>query len=187
MLRGKNVILRAIEKEDVAKLVRIKNEEEVLIHLRSNIPQPNSVYAGELDYEEKCKKKNENEVEFAIENSEGTIIGKCGTMDTRWKDSETTVFIFIGGSENRGKGYGTEAIKLLMDFVFQQMNIRRVKLYVFSFNVRAKSSYEKAGFKVEGILRQELFRNGKYHDVIQMGILKHEYYALHGGGTEDAV
>jgi len=187
VLRGKNVRLRVIEKEDIPELIRIRNEEEVLIHLRSNIPQPTSVHAEVLDYEEKSKKKHKDEAEFTIVKLDGTIIGKCGTMHTRWKDSETTVHIYIGGSENRGQGFGTEAMLLLLDFIFEQMNLRRVKLYVFSFNERAIKSYEKAGFKVEGILRQELFRNGKYYDVMQMSILKHEYDVQMKGAFGDAV
>lgn len=187
MLSGKSVRLRAIEKEDIPKLVSLRNEEETLINLFSRLPHPISTRAEELECEEGWKKKHKEDAGFLIEKLDGTIIGMCGTKKTRWKDSETTVHIFVGGNENRGQGLGTEAMQLLVRFVFEQMNLRRIKLQVFSFNERAIKSYEKAGFKVEGILRQELFRNGKYHDVIQMSILRHEYEALSGGGEADVV
>jgi RimJ/RimL family protein N-acetyltransferase len=186
VLRGKRINLRAIEKEDLPKLMSIRNEDELMIHMSSTIPHPISVCAEELDYMEKCKKKYKDEVELLIEKKDGNIIGKCGTMKTRWKDSETTVFILIGGSENRGQGLGTEAMQLLISFIFEQMNIRRIKLYVFAFNERAIKSYEKCGFKVEGVLREELYRNGRYYDVKQMSILRHEYDALTKGAEADA-
>lgn len=178
MFKGVNINLRAVEKEDIPVLNSLRNEEEVLTHLMSKLPHPVSLHAEELGYEEKCKKKYRTDAELLIEKKDGTVIGKCGTMDTKWKDGETTVHVFTGSDENRGKGYGTEAMKLLISYIFEQMNMNRVKLYVFSFNERAIKSYEKTGFKVEGVLRQELYRDGKYYDVIQMSILKREYEAL---------
>jgi RimJ/RimL family protein N-acetyltransferase len=88
------------------------------------------------------------------------------------------VGIFIGDKNYWGKGYGTDAMSVLVKFIFEQMNIHKVKLNVFSYNERAIKSYEKCGFKVEGVLRQEIFRDGKYYDEIIMGLLKEEYSAL---------
>lgn len=175
MLKGSKVRLRAVEKEDIPELMQLRNEEEVLLNRVSKIPYPIPVAAEEESYAEKCKKKHRDYLEFVIEKLDGTIIGKCGTMDTKWVTSEVTVYIFIGGDGNRGCGYGSEAMQLLIRFIFEQMNLNRVRLFVFAFNTRAVKSYEKTGFKVEGTLRQELFRNGRYHDVIQMSILKREY------------
>ncbi len=175
MLKGANISLRAVEKEDIPVLSRLRNEEEVLLNLVSKIPYPIPVAAEEESYAEKYKKKHRDNLEFVIEKQDGTVIGKCGTMDTKWMTSETTVYIYIGGAENRCCGYGTEAMRLLVGFIFDQMNLNRVRLYVFAFNQRAVRSYEKIGFRVEGILRQELYRNGRYHDVVQMSILKREY------------
>lgn len=86
--------------------------------------------------------------------------------------------IFIGDKKYWGKGYGTDAMRVLVKFIFEQMNIHKVKLNVYSFNERAIKSYEKCGFKVEGVLRQEIFRDGRYYDEIIMGLLKEEYYNL---------
>ena len=68
-------------------------------------------------------------------------------------------------------------MKLLVKFIFEQMNINKIKLCVYSFNERAKKCYIKTGFKEEGVLRQELYRDGAYHDIIMMGILKSEYFS----------
>ncbi len=84
--------------------------------------------------------------------------------------------IFIGNQQFREKGYGTDAMKVLIDFIFNQTNINRIQLSTYSFNERAYKTYLKCGFKEEGRLRQRIFRNGKYHDEILMGGLLREEY-----------
>lgn len=69
-----------------------------------------------------------------------------------------------------GRGYGTDAMKVLMNFIFNNMNIRKIRLSTFSFNMRARKSYEKCGFEVEGILKDEIFKDGKYYDEIIMSV-----------------
>ncbi len=181
MFTGNNVRLRAEKKEDIALLTKIKNEVEVLENLTIYIPYPQGVEAGEYRFNEKIKDKYTKNPAFIIEKHDGTVIGQCGTMHTNWKNSYTIVWIYIGGAENRGCGYGAEALSLLVGYIFKQMNLNRVGLFVFDFNKRAIKSYEKIGFKLEGILRQELYRNGRYNDVYQMSILKSEYFSMSGG------
>jgi RimJ/RimL family protein N-acetyltransferase len=113
---------------------------------------------------------------FAIETLEdGKYIGGCGLNSIDWKNSVAVVGIFIGDKNYWGKGYGTDAMEVLLKFIFGQMNIHKVKLNVFSYNERAIKSYKKCGFKVEGVMRQEIFRDGRYYDEIIMGLLKEEY------------
>ena len=78
----------------------------------------------------------------------------------------------------RGKGYGSEAIRVLQKFAFEELNLNRIELDVYDFNVRAHKCYLKCGFKEEGRMRQKLFRNGQFRDVIKMAILKEEYEEL---------
>lgn len=73
------------------------------------------------------------------------------------------------------KGYGTEAVKILQEFVFNQMNLNRIQLELHDFNERAYRCYLKCGFKEEGRLRKRHYINGSYGDTIIMGILKNEY------------
>ena len=83
--------------------------------------------------------------------------------------------IFIGEEENRSKGYGTEALKLLLDYGFNYLNLHSIMLCVMSFNERAIACYKKVGFKEAGRLRENYFLNGKYHDVVYMDILENEF------------
>ncbi len=69
-------------------------------------------------------------------------------------------------------------MNVLIRFIFNEMNINKIKLHVYSFNERAIRCYEKCGFIKEGVLRQELYRDGRYYDTIVMGLLKEDYINL---------
>jgi RimJ/RimL family protein N-acetyltransferase len=71
-------------------------------------------------------------------------------------------------------GCGTDALHVLIKFIFEQLNINKIKLNTFSFNKGGIKAFEKVGFKVEGILREELFRDGQYHDIYVMALFKGE-------------
>lgn len=77
--------------------------------------------------------------------------------------------------EARNKGYGTEAIQLILDYGFNYLNLNNIKLDVLSFNERAIACYKKCGFKEYGRRRKSEFINGKYYDRISMDILKEEF------------
>jgi len=91
-----------------------------------------------------------------------------------WGARNGWVAIGIGLREDWGKGFGTEAMKVLLRFAFEELNLHRVNLNVFEYNPRAIRSYEKAGFHHEGRQRQMLHRGGKRWDMIYMGILQNE-------------
>ena len=86
-----------------------------------------------------------------------------------------TLGIFIGDKNFRGNGYGTEAIRLLLDYGFNYMNLNNIKLDVMEFNERAIKCYKKCGFKEYGRRRKCRFINGKYYDSIEMDILAEEF------------
>lgn len=180
MFIGNRIRLRELRKEDIATINELGNEEEVIINLTTKVPAPLPLQVEESWYEDYVKNYKDNFIQFAIETLDGTLVGKCGTGGIDWKNGCTTIWIFIGKDENRSKGYGTEALALLVKFIFEEMNMNRVQLVVFGFNERAISSYKKNGFVVEGVYRQEIFRQGKYQDVYQMSLLKREYIAAKG-------
>ncbi len=106
---------------------------------------------------------------------------KIGGIDLRgiaWTDRIAEIGIVIGVKEYWGKGYGTDAMRVLMRLAFDTMNLHRLWLRVFDFNPRAIRSYEKCGFRREGLLREDKFMRGRYHDALVMAILEHEYRAL---------
>jgi RimJ/RimL family protein N-acetyltransferase len=92
-----------------------------------------------------------------------------------WKNRVGRIAIVIGSTELMGNGYGTEAMKLLIAFAFNEMNLNRLELEFYDFNERAHRCYLACGFREEGRLRERLYRNGRYVDVIQMGILRADW------------
>jgi RimJ/RimL family protein N-acetyltransferase len=88
------------------------------------------------------------------------------------RDNRSMSFrIALNGPEFFGKGYGTEATKLTLDYAFDVVGLHRVSLEVFDFNPRAQRVYEKCGFVREGLQRQALWWDGEPHDVIAMAVL----------------
>ncbi|MGG1662732.1 GNAT family N-acetyltransferase [Brevibacillus sp. NRS-1366] len=110
-----------------------------------------------------------------VDKQTQTPIGITSLIQIDLKNRNAECIIDIGAKEFWGKGYGNEALRLLLDYAFLEMNLHRVSLRVFSFNEKAIKLYEKIGFKHEGISRQLLFREGKWHDLVHMGILQNEY------------
>jgi RimJ/RimL family protein N-acetyltransferase len=109
------------------------------------------------------------------ELSLGKHIGNCGLHNIDWKNRVTEVGIMIGEKEYQGKGYGTEAMELLLKYGFETVNLNRIQLHVYDFNIRAIKSYTKIGFIEEGRMRQAQFKNGKYCDMILMSMLHEEW------------
>ena len=170
MYYGEKVCLRAYREEDIPKATSFVNDEELKKLLVTNIPFPMTLW----EEEEWVKSQNSSQngsYNFAIEDIETkAYIGGCGIQEVNWLSRVATVGIMIGDKEYWGKGYGTDAMKVLIDFIFNKMNIRKIRLSTFSFNMRARKSYEKCGFEVEGILKDEIFKDGKYYDEIIMSV-----------------
>jgi len=177
---GKLVRLREYRREDIDLRYNYINDPEILRYLESGIPYP-LTFNEELKWFEAVSAFKDS-YRFAVEAiAEGLYIGDCGINSVDWKNSVASAVIFIGSKAYRGRGYGTEAMQILMAFAFNQMNINKLRLNVYSFNEQALRSYEKCGFKREGLLRQEIFRDGRYYDTIVMGILREEFKNKIGG------
>lgn len=174
MYSGKLVKLRAYKEEDIEKAVEFINDEEVKKFLDSNIPFPMTKWQEE-EWVRSRKANADFTYDFAIEDLEtGKYIGGCSINECDVKNRTCTIGIMIGDKEYWSKGYGSDALKVLIKFIFEEVNMNKIKLKVFSFNTRAIACYKKVGFKEEGILKKELYRNGKYHDEILMAIFKSE-------------
>lgn len=175
MYIGNKIRLREYRREDVKSAQNYMNNPELKKLLTPGIPYLYTFEDEQRWYE--SLSANKDIYSFAIETIEDDkYIGGCGINKVDWKNSVAIVGIFIGDKNYWGKGYGTDAMKVLIKFIFEQMNINKIKLNVYDYNKRAIKSYEKCGFKTEGILREEIFRDGKYHDEYVMGILKEEHF-----------
>ncbi len=129
-----------------------------------------------LEGEREWLKKNLNGYNFAIVLKDSDkLIGNCSLEDMDLIHRNAVLGIFIGDEEERGKGYGKEAIKLLLEYGFNNLNLNNIMLNVYSFNTRAIKVYESLGFKKCGTRHKSHYFKGQYYDEIQMEILKEEY------------
>ncbi|MCK4343556.1 MAG: GNAT family N-acetyltransferase [Phycisphaerae bacterium] len=171
-LSGERVYLRPFESEDVASSQRWLNDPAVRVPLGAFLPITEK---AEREFIESAVVKDEN-IHLAIVLREGNrLLGSLGVKNIRWKDRAATFGIFIGPAECRGRGYGTEATRLFLDYAFQTLNLNRVELEVFSTNEAGLRAYEKAGFVREGVQREQRFIDGRYVDQVLFSILAREY------------
>lgn len=113
---------------------------------------------------------------FGIRRLDGNkLIGSCQLNSINQIHRSAQLQIRIGEPSERGHGYGTQAVRLLLDFAFKDLNLHRVYLHVFRTNVAAIRTYVKSGFVQEGLLRQAAYIDNKYIDVVIMGILREEH------------
>lgn len=103
------------------------------------------------------------------------LIGFVGLSDVNWVHGDAWVGIGLGERDYWGNGYGTDAMRVILRYAFQELNLHRVTLGVFEYNERARRSYEKAGFSIEGRIRGEVLRQGRRWDTFIMGILREEW------------
>ena len=171
MIVGKQIRLRAIEREDIPIFVRWLNDPEVRQYLEMYLPMS----AAEEEQWFEAQLKDDTSRIFGIETEEGRLIGNIGLHKLDWKNRNALLGIVIAEKEYWGRGYGTDAVTTLLDFAFNEMNLHRVSLSVFEFNERAVRCYEKCGFRHEGRAREALFRDGSYHDHFLMAILREEF------------
>lgn len=182
-LIGELVYLRGFEREDMTdRYFQWFNDGEVTRYM-VNGAIPNRPADIEAFYEKMSR--SANDVVFAIvDRATETHIGNTAIHNIDWIRRLGEFGIIVGEKEYWGKGYGTEATRLIVGFAFDRLNLNRVWLGVHADHGAAVRSYDKVGFRVEGRLRQAMCRNGAYGDGLVMGILREEYYASHppGGG-----
>ena len=130
-----------------------------------------------IEAEKKYLEENTNaEANFAIITLEDDkLIGTVSIEKIDHTHRTGTLGIFIGDKDYRNNGYGTETIRLILEYGFYYLNLNNIDLSVMSFNERAKKCYEKCGFKEIGRRRKCRFINNKYYDVISMDILAEEF------------
>lgn len=175
-LHGKAVTLRPLDRQEYcAAMMQWVNDDEPT-HYMIMGALPATLEALEKSYDAIVAARDE--VALAVTTrDDGIYIGNVGLYRIDWIARSAEYRIFLGQNDARGKGLGTEAAKLLVAYGFDRLNLNKIWLGVNEANGGAVKSYEKAGFVREGVLRQEIYRNGRYYDAIRMSILREEYLA----------
>lgn len=174
---GDRIYLRPLEMEDIDSFVLWLNDEEVRQYMGMTSPL-NRIREKEII--ERQNKDDRNMVLGIVLKENDQLIGSIGLHDVSVPHRHAELGICIGDKNCWSKGYGTEAIKLMLHHGFDQFNLHRIFLFVLDFNSRATRAYEKAGFKREGVFRDHGYRNGEYCDDYVMGILEDEWREQNG-------
>ncbi|MGP4071751.1 GNAT family N-acetyltransferase [Piscibacillus sp. B03] len=175
MFNTDRIYLRKLSKDDIKTLYKWHNDVEVFTNMRSSLDLYNH---DEL--EEFYDKIKEGKSFIIVDQESQQEIGNISLVGLNFRQRHAEVLLLIGEKDYWGQGYGKEAFKLLLNYAFNELNLHRVSLKVFSFNQKAFQMYEKFGFQVEGKLREAFFRHGEWHDIYIMSLLQREYFELKG-------
>jgi len=168
---GQKCFLSPIDENDAEKFTEWLNDLEVTVNLQ--LYQRAINVESEKTFLSNLSKDHNYSI---IDIKTNRLIGNCGFFGIDNLNQTAEAGIFIGNKEYWNKGYGTEALMLLLDYGFKALNLYNIELRVYGFNDRAIRSYEKAGFKQIGTRRKALYRNMERHDIVFMDILADEFY-----------
>lgn len=171
---GERIILREYRKTDLEYIREWVNDPEVVDNLSDAFVYPHSLTQTENWLTAKIEGKGDKGFVIAYKGSED-YIGQIDLVKIDWRNRVAEMGIVIGAAKNRGRGFGSEAIRLLQQFAFETLNLNKIELTVHDYNKWAKRCYQKCGFSEEGRLREHFYRQGKYTDTLLMGILRREY------------
>ena len=174
LLRGERLWLTSLGRADAAVMARWEYDSEYLRLMDSSPARPRS--EEEIVRWIDAVGKSQRDYTFGIRLLENDdLIGWAQLDGVDWVHRVSAVGIGIGNRNTWDSGYGTEAMTLLLNFAFNELNLHRVFLTVFSYNTRAIRVYEKLGFQLEGRHREYIQRDGQRHDMLLYGILSREW------------
>lgn len=172
-IRGKKVVLRAIELEDLELLHRWANDPEINYMLggwhfptskKDQLKWFESLSAGSLHQR------------FAIETEDLGLIGTINIVDINWKDRRAFTGMLLGDKEMRGKGYGIDAIMAMNRYAFEELGLERLDGTMISYNEASIHVYtKKCGWIVEGVKKRAYYRKGQWWDEVVVGITRDDY------------
>lgn len=172
MVTGKHIKLRAIEFDDLKTLAQWKNDPEI----------PNFFYEYTLfplkSQEEwfDRQRNNPSEINLVAENHNGDLIGTGSIIDIDWRNRKAEVGrVLIGSKDKRNSGLGVEIVLLLFNYAFQHLNLHKVYGDALCTNKRIRRLHHALGVKEDGLLREHVFSQGRYVDVVTFSLLRSEF------------
>jgi RimJ/RimL family protein N-acetyltransferase len=178
IFKGELVRLSAFDPQEIAKAYTNWMRDSELQRLFGGQPSALHSIKAETNFFEKLVKENDlvNHFFSIRKLDDSRLLGDINLdVINEWGSRDAFVGLGIGDRNDWGKGYGTDAMKIILRFAFTELNLRRVTLNVFEYNPRAIRSYEKVGFHHEGRQRGALLRDGKRWDMLYMGVLAEEW------------
>jgi RimJ/RimL family protein N-acetyltransferase len=172
VLTGTRICLSPVQQEDLPLLHRWINDRDLVVLSAPYRP----VHFSDHEAWWSSVSRDQSVELFAIRLlGENRLVGTCQLLAIDHRHRSAELQIRIGDEDARGRGLGTEAVRLLLRHAFDDLGLRRVSLHVLASNARAIATYEKTGFVREGVLRQAAYTDGDAHDVVVMSVLRSEW------------
>lgn len=175
-IEGRNVVLRAIEEEDLNLLQKWANNPEIQYwlggwHFPTSLSDQKKWFSG--------LSVGSNHQRFAIETKDLGLIGTANLVDIDWKNRNGFHGMLLGDKDIRGKGYGVDTVMAVLKYAFEELGLNRLDGSMIEYNEASLKMYiQKCGWKEEGRQKNWYFRKNRYWDKIIVGITKEDYFAL---------
>ncbi|NLF14059.1 MAG: GNAT family N-acetyltransferase [Anaerolineaceae bacterium] len=174
LFRGKLLRLAAARDEDAAAMARWSEDAGYMRDLDTDYARPRP--EREFSPEAYSQMAGPNSIEFRLRTLEDDrLVGFVALHTIEWNNRAAMLAIGIGEADYRGKGYGADALRLILRYAFDELNLERVGLDVIANNQAAMRAYERTGFRREGAMRRAVLRDGQAYDRVIMGILREEW------------
>jgi RimJ/RimL family protein N-acetyltransferase len=174
-LTGDRVLLRGAGPEDAETCAPWFNDSEVIRYLNAG-SRPNLIETSR-EFLAQAAQSSTDVVFAIIERESRRHIGNTALHRIDSVRRSAVFGIVIGVPEYWGKGYGTEATRLVVDYAFRRLNLHRVELEVAAAHAIARRAYERVGFQIEGTRRDAMFVDGAYADALVMAVLRPDWEA----------
>ncbi|GKU77401.1 GNAT family N-acetyltransferase [Paenibacillus sp. L3-i20] len=175
LFHGEKLRFTAQYPGDAERIARFSEDFDYLRRLDTDFAVPQAI-----DSKKESSNRGHNNVEFMLRTLEDDrLIGFVALFAIEWNNQAGRLAIGIGDPTDQGKGYGTDALRMVLRYAFHELNLNRVGLDVIEYNEAAVGAYKKVGFKEEGRMRAAVLREGKAYSRIIMGILKEEWETKH--------
>lgn len=173
-IQGKKIYLRAMESEDMEYYWEMINDSNISANV-VGWSFPVSKQEQDNWYEQAIKDKKNMRFTVVMKET-NQVVGMVTLSGIDWHNRSATHGIKLLSGCPKGQGIATDAVMTLMTYAFDEVNLNRLDGSWLTYNIASKKLYEKCGWKEEGIKKQAIYRNGKYHDLVICGILKSDYY-----------
>lgn len=176
-LIGSRVMLREYQSEDFASIRSWVNDAQVTRYLSTRFWAPQTTVDTQ-EFLSRMMQSSHNAFNYVIADAQdGRYIGQLDMFRVDWRLRQGEIGMVIAGAEDRGRGYGTEALELLAGFAFNSLGLERIELEVHMENAAAIRCYQKAGFTLEGVKRHAYYNDGRFADLGMMSILREDWLA----------
>lgn len=176
MIEGKKVRLRAIEEKDL-EFCQVLHNDPYTRQMVVGWDFPVSMEKQEKWFQSIAQSRND--LRLVVEDKEGHTLGLTGLWEIDWHNRNALTAVKLKVDTISRKGYGRDAIMAMNAYAFFEVGLYRLWGMILDYNIPSFKAYvEKSGWKVEGILRQHVYRNGAFHDLYYVACLKEDFLAL---------